>query len=54
MLNGVLDLFNFSGASDYLPDLARGALVSVELTICVMLLSLVFGLVLAIAKLSQL
>ena len=53
MFDGLLTLFNFSGATDYLPDLARGALVSVELTVCVMLLSLVFGLLLAIGKLSQ-
>ena len=46
-------LFDFRGALDYLPDLARGALISVELTICVMLLSLVFGLLLAIGKLGQ-
>ncbi len=46
-------LFDFRGAIDYLPELARGALISVELTICVMLLSLVFGLLLAVGKLGQ-
>jgi polar amino acid transport system permease protein len=46
-------MFNFAGAVDYLPDLLRGALVSVELTVSVMALSLVFGLFLALAKLSR-
>jgi polar amino acid transport system permease protein len=46
-------LFNFAGAADYLPDLLVGALVSIELTLSVMALSLIFGLLLALAKLSQ-
>lgn len=46
-------MFNFAGAVEYLPDLLRGALISVELTLCVMALSLVLGLLLALAKLSQ-
>ncbi len=53
MFENVSRLFDFRDAADYLPDLLRGALISVELTVCVMLLSLVFGLVLAIAKLGQ-
>ncbi len=46
-------MFNFAGAVEYLPALLLGALISVELTVCVMGLSLVFGLVLALAKLSR-
>ena len=46
-------MFNFAGAVEYLPDLLRGALVSVELTVSVMALSLVFGLLIALAKLSR-
>jgi polar amino acid transport system permease protein len=46
-------MFNFAGALDYLPALLLGALISVQLTICVMALSLVFGLVLALGKLSR-
>lgn len=47
-------LFDFRGAVDYLPALLRGALVSVELTMSVMALSLVFGLVVALARLARL
>ncbi|HLW46945.1 MAG TPA: amino acid ABC transporter permease [bacterium] len=46
-------LFNFTGAGEYLPDLFRGALVSVELTLTVMGLSLVFGLIVALARLTR-
>jgi ectoine/hydroxyectoine ABC transporter permease protein EhuD len=46
-------MFNFAGAVEYLPDLLRGAVVSVELTFCVMALSLFFGLLLALGKLSR-
>ena len=53
MLDNLLSLFNFSDASNYLPDLLRGALISVELTVCVMVLSLVFGLLVALARLTR-
>lgn len=53
MLGDFQKLFAFRSALDYLPDLMRGALISVELTICVMLLSLVFGLILALGKLGR-
>ena len=46
-------LFNFTGAGEYLPDLLRGAVVSVELTFTVMALSLVFGLIVALARLTR-
>lgn len=46
-------LFNFTGAGEYLPDLLRGALVSVELTLTVMGLSLIFGLIVALARLTR-
>jgi ABC-type amino acid transport system permease subunit len=46
----LLLMFNFAGAVEYLPDLLRGAVVSVELTFCVMALSLFFGLLLALGK----
>jgi polar amino acid transport system permease protein len=54
MFENLASLFNFRDAGSYLPDLLRGALVSVELTVVVMLLSLVFGLVVALARLSRL
>lgn len=54
MLDNLLSLFDFSDATSYLPDLLRGALISVELTISVMILSLVFGLIVALARLSRL
>jgi polar amino acid transport system permease protein len=53
MLSQFFNLFNFADAGDYLPDLLRGALISVELTICVMLLSLVVGLLLALGKIGR-
>ena len=53
MLDTLRALFDFRGAVDYLPDLLRGALVSVELTVSVMALSLVFGLVVALARLAR-
>ena len=51
-MSDFFSLFNFAGAVEYLPALLLGAVISVELTLCVMALSLVFGLVLALAKLS--
>ncbi len=50
----VLSLFNFRDSLDYLPQLLQGALVSVELTLSVMALSLVFGLLVALARLTRL
>ncbi len=54
MFDNLLSLFDFRGALDYLPALLRGAVVSVELTASVMALSLVFGLVVALARLARL
>lgn len=53
-MESLLSLFDFRGAVNYLPDLLRGALVSVELTVSVMALSLVFGLIVALARLARL
>jgi polar amino acid transport system permease protein len=53
MFSNLFSLFNFRDAGSYLPDLLRGALISVELTLSVMALSLVFGLVVALARLSR-
>jgi polar amino acid transport system permease protein len=52
-MSQIFTLFNFSGAGEWLPDLFRGALVSVELTLTVMALSLVFGLIVALARLTR-
>lgn len=52
-MSGIFTLFNFSGAGEYLPDLLRGALISIELTLSVMALSLVFGLIVALARLTR-
>src|SRR5205807_10402796 len=46
--------FNFRSSLEYLPDLLRGALVSVELTLSVMAISLVLGLVVALARMTRL
>jgi len=52
-MRGIFTLFNFQGAKEYLPDLLRGALISVELTVSVMALSLVLGLVVALARTTR-
>ena len=49
----IFSLFNFTDAGEWLPDLFKGALVSVELTLAVMALSLVFGLIVALARLTR-
>jgi polar amino acid transport system permease protein len=54
MLQNIAALFDFEGSVEYLPELLRGALVSVELTFCVMLISLVFGLIIALMRVSHL
>jgi len=53
MFQNIASLFDFRGSIEYLPDLLRAAVVSVELTFCVMLISLIFGLVLALMRLSH-
>src|SRR5262245_43644309 len=53
MLGNIGALFDFSGSVEYLPDLLRAALVSVEITVCVMLISLVFGLIIALMRVSH-
>jgi len=52
-MSGIFALFNFRGATEYLPDLLRGAWISVELTLSVMALSLVFGLIVALARMTR-
>jgi len=54
MSHGVFAFFDFRHALDYLPDLLQGALISVELTFAVMALSLVFGLIVALARMARL
>jgi ectoine/hydroxyectoine ABC transporter permease protein EhuD len=54
MLDKIAALFDFRGSVEYLPDLLYGAVVSVELTFCVMVIGLVFGLILALMRLSRL
>jgi ectoine/hydroxyectoine ABC transporter permease protein EhuD len=53
VLQNIASLFDFRGSVDYLPDLLRGALVSIELTATVMLASLVLGLIIALMRLSH-
>jgi ectoine/hydroxyectoine ABC transporter permease protein EhuD len=54
MFRNLFVLFNFSGAWDYMPDLLKGATISVELTLIVMVLSLILGLLVALARVSRL
>jgi len=53
MLERIAALFDFRGSVEYLPDLLFAAVISVELTVCVMLIGLVFGLVIALMRLSR-
>jgi polar amino acid transport system permease protein len=46
-------MFNFDDVWSYMPELLAGALISVELTVVVMAISLVAGLVLALGKVSS-
>jgi polar amino acid transport system permease protein len=52
-VNGIFALFNFGEAVQYVPDLLRAAVVSVELTLLIMALSLVLGLVVALARMTR-
>jgi ectoine/hydroxyectoine ABC transporter permease protein EhuD len=52
-VNGIFSLFDFGEAVQYVPDLLRAAVVSVELTLLIMALSLVLGLVVALARMSR-
>ncbi|MEW6343870.1 MAG: amino acid ABC transporter permease [Paraburkholderia sp.] len=53
MLTPFFDLFDLRGAGDYLPTLLKGATTSLALTVCIMLISLPLGLVIALAKLGR-
>ena len=52
-MNGIFSLFNFGEVVEYIPDLLRAAVVSVELTLLIMALSLVLGLVVALARMTR-
>ena len=53
MLDRITSLFDFRGSIEYLPDLLMAAVVSVELTLCVMAIGLVVGLILALMRVSH-
>jgi ectoine/hydroxyectoine ABC transporter permease protein EhuD len=53
MLDRIASLFDFAGSVEYLPDLLKAAVTSVELTICVMVISLIVGLILALMRVSR-
>jgi ectoine/hydroxyectoine ABC transporter permease protein EhuD len=53
MLDKIAALFDFRGSVEYLPDLLRGAVVSVELTFCVMIIGLVVGLIIALMRIAR-
>jgi polar amino acid transport system permease protein len=54
MFERIAGLFDFRGSVEYLPDLLRAAVVSVELTICVMIVGLIAGLIIALMRISHL
>ncbi len=53
MLQNFVSLFNFQDAPEYMPELLKGAVISIELTVTVMALSLVLGLLVALARVSR-
>jgi ectoine/hydroxyectoine ABC transporter permease protein EhuD len=53
MLTTFLALFDLHGAGDYMPALLRGAATSLALTVCIMLISLPLGLLIALVKLGR-
>jgi len=53
MLDRIASLFDFRGSIEYLPDLLKAAVVSVELTLCVMAIGLVVGLIIALMRVSH-
>ena len=53
MLDRIASLFDFRGSLEYLPDLLTAAVVSVELTLCVMAIGLVAGLIIALMRVSH-
>jgi ectoine/hydroxyectoine ABC transporter permease protein EhuD len=53
MLTTFLALFDLHGAGDYMPAILRGAATSLALTVCIIVISLPLGLVIALAKLSR-
>ena len=52
-MQGFLDLFHFEDSLEYIPALLFGAVISVELCLIVMALSLALGLFIALARLSS-
>lgn len=54
ILQSFFGLFDFKGAWDYLPDLLMGAVITLQLTVVVMLLSLIVGLFVALLRTSRL
>jgi ectoine/hydroxyectoine ABC transporter permease protein EhuD len=52
MLTRWSDLFDLHGVGDYLPTLLKGAATSIELTVCILAISLPLGLAIALAKMS--
>lgn len=54
MLHNLFALFDFRDSIRYLPDLLKGAAISVELTFIVMAFSLILGMIVALARLTRL
>ncbi|MGH7067280.1 MAG: ectoine/hydroxyectoine ABC transporter permease subunit EhuD [Acetobacteraceae bacterium] len=46
-------LFDFSGAQNYMPEILLGAAITIELTICVSVLCLIIGMIIALLRLSR-
>jgi polar amino acid transport system permease protein len=52
-MSGIWALFDFRGVPEYLPDLLRGAAITIEMTFTVMAISLVLGLIVALARVTR-
>ena len=53
-MKGIWALFDFRGVPEYLPDLLKGAAITIEMTFTVMAISLVLGLIVALARVTRL
>ncbi|HEY1997263.1 amino acid ABC transporter permease [Paraburkholderia sp.] len=53
MLTTFIGLFDLHGVGEYMPALLKGAMTSLALTLCIMLISLPLGLLIALAKIGR-
>lgn len=54
MLTTFLSLFDWHGVGEYMPAVLKGAMTSLALTFCILMISLPLGLLIALAKIGRL